>query len=284
MSETGVETPIEVVELSAEDFGTLHRSSPRQSRATHLLAAVGGPLLLLILFLAAWELLARTRAIDTILFGSPSGVGTALVQYIVSPRFLASALDTGLAVILSFAIGCAAGIVFGLALGISPRLNMLLGPFLIPLNSIPRVALAPLFIAWFGLSLVSKVALGLTIVFFVVAETARAAILSVDIDLMTMGRVIGLSRVAIIRKIVVPSAVPSMFAAIRLSWVYSLLGVIASEMIAATRGIGQDIVFFSSSLQINSVFAILLILMVISFGVDRLLSSIERHLLRWQRS
>jgi NitT/TauT family transport system permease protein len=189
-----------------------------------------------------------------------------------------------LAVVYTFVIGSALGTAFGLMLGLSKTLNDILGPFLAPINSIPRIALAPLFIAWFGLTITAKVVLGVSIVFFVLAENARSSVRSVDADLMTMARVVGLRRVALIWKVVLPSAVPTIFAGLRLAFTYSLLGVIASEMIAASSGVGQDIVLYSSSFQINTVFAILFELMVIAIIVNWLFTLSERRLLVWQKT
>jgi NitT/TauT family transport system permease protein len=100
---------------------------------------------------------------------------------------------------------------------------------------------------------------------------------------MTMARVVGLRRSSLLLKVVLPSAVPTMFAGLRLTFTYSLLGVIASEMIAATAGLGQDIVLFSSMFQINTTFAILVELMFIAVVVTWLFGMLESWLLRWQR-
>ena len=106
---------------------------------------------------------------------------------------------------------------------------------------------------------------------------------SVDSDLMVMARVVGLRRTSLLWKVVLPSAVPTLFAGLRLTFTYSLLGVIASEMIAATSGLGQDIVLFSSSYQVDTVFAILVMLMFFAV-VNNAFSAVERWLLRWQRT
>jgi len=175
------------------------------------------------------------------------------------------------------------GTLAGLILGLSRTLDDIVGPFMAPINSVPRIALAPLFIAWFGLTTQAKVVLGVSIVFFILAENGRSAVRSVDSDLMTMARVVGLRRASLLWKVVLPSAVPTMFASLRLTFTYSLLGVIASEMIAATEGLGQDIVLFSSSYQINTVFAILVELMVIAVVVNWVFAVVERRLLVWQQ-
>lgn len=233
--------------------------------------------------LGLWEWASRSGAIDPLLFGRPSEVAKAFVEYVPSEHGLQSLRATGIAVALAFVIGSVSGTVAGLVLGLSKTLDDIFGPFLVPLNSIPRIALAPLFIAWFGLTTNAKVVLAVTIVFFILAENARSAVRSVDHDLMTMARVVGVRRVGMLWKVVLPSAVPTMFAGLRLTFTYSLLGVIASEMIAATSGIGQDIVLYSSGYQINTVFAIIIELVLVAVALNACFRATERHLLRWQR-
>lgn len=238
--------------------------------------------LICVAFLALWELTSRRGLLEETLFGRPSGVWTAMLEYLPSERSIQSIKDTGGAVGVSFVIGSVSGTLAGLILGLSPTLNSIFGPFLAPINSVPRIALAPLFIAWFGLTMTAKVVLAVSIVFFILAENARSAVRSVDADLMTMARVVGLKRGSLLLKVVLPSAVPTMFAGLRLTFVYALLGVVASEMVAATGGLGQDIVLYSSSYQINTVFAILVELMAIAVVMNWLFNTAERRLLVWQ--
>lgn len=238
---------------------------------------------LLVGFLVLWEIASNNEWIDPRLFGKPSGIWDGLIDYVTSDKGQTSMWSTFTAVVMAFVIGSAVGTVFGLILGVNPTLDAIIGPFLTPINSVPRIALAPLFITWFGLTRSAKVFLAVTIVFFILAENARSAVKSVDSDLMTMARTTGLGRVALLAKVVLPSAVPSLFAGLRLTWTYSLLGVIASEMIAAPNGIGQDLVFYSNTYAVNTVFAILFGLMFVAMLVTMLFGVTERWLLRWQR-
>jgi NitT/TauT family transport system permease protein len=235
-------------------------------------------------FVALWEIAGRNEWVDTTLYGQPSAIWDAMKEYYPSDRAEESLVATGKAIALAFVIGSAAGTLAGLALGLSRTLDAIFGPFLVPINSIPRIALAPLFITWFGLTMTAKVVLAITIVFFILAENARGAVRSVDPDLMVMARVVGLRSVGVLWKVVLPSAVPALFAGLRLTFTYSLLGVVASEMIAATSGVGQDIVLYSSSYQVDTVFAILIELVVFAVVVNTLFSAVERWLLRWQET
>jgi len=241
-------------------------------------------IILVVGFVALWEIAGRRGWVDTNLYGQPSGVWDAMKDYYPSERARASLSATGQAIAYSFVIGSIIGMLAGLALGLSKTLDAIFGPFLVPINSIPRIALAPLFITWFGLTMTSKVVLAITIVFFILAENARSAVRSVEPDLMVMGRVVGLRSIGLLCKVVLPSAVPTLFAGLRLTFTYSLLGVVASEMIAATNGVGQDIVLFSSSYQVDTVFAILIELVVFAVVINTIFTILERRLLRWQET
>lgn len=241
-------------------------------------------LAVVVVLIGLWQMGASRHWFDATTFGKPSGIWHSIVHYLPSSHAVHSLKATAEAVLWTFVIGSVVGTLFGLILGLTKPLDDVLGPFLAPINSIPRIALAPLFIAWFGLTINAKVVLGVSIVFFILAENARSSVRSVDPDLMTMARVTGLHKAALLWKVVLPSAVPTIFAGLRLTFTYSLLGVIASEMIAAASGLGQDIVLYSSSYQIDTVFAILVQLMVIAVVVNWLFTIAERLLLVWQRT
>lgn len=258
------------------------RESSRRRGAMPLWVVIGVQAVMVATFIGAWQWAADSERIDTVIFGSPSGVWDALGTYLPSAEAHESMRSTGIAVLLSFVIGSSLGTLFGLVLGLSRGADAIFGPFMGPLNSIPRIALAPVFVAWFGLTMSAKVVLAVTVVFFILAENARSAVRSVDPDIMTMARVVGLRGPAVLWKVVLPSAVPSMFANLRLAFTFSLLGVVASEMIAATSGLGTDIVRFSTSYQIDTVYAILVVIAVLSILVNLIFVRAERRLLRWQ--
>jgi len=230
-----------------------------------------------------WQLGSSEGWWDPQTFGKPSGALSALGDYLGSPRAATSLRATGTAVLISFLVGSASGTLAGLALGMSRRADTLLAPFLPAVNSLPRIALAPLFIVWFGLGTTSKVALAVSYVFFVLAENARSAVQSVDDDLRRMAQMNALGRIGTVTKVILPSAVPTMFGGLRLAFAYSLLGVIGSEMIAAPSGVGQDLLYFSSSYQINAVFGILAAIVALAVAVNFLISALQRWALRWQR-
>lgn len=241
-----------------------------------------GRLLLVTVVVLAWEWSVGAELLAESRFGQPSAIARAFIDYLGSERAAESLASTAIAVGLAFVIGSTTGVIAGLLLGLYRSANAIVGFFLTPLNSVPRIALAPIFIALFGLTTSAKVALAVTIVFFILAENARSAVQSVDQDQVTMARIVGFSDRQILWKVVIPSAVPTLFAGLRLTYTYSLLGVVASEMIAASSGVGQDLVFFGSSYQISSVFAVLILLLCVGMVVSGIFTLLEKRLLRWQ--
>ena len=265
-----------------ESVGGSPRRSSKSSPALRTLGRIVRPSIVVVAFLILWEFAAAQEWIEPSFPSRPSDVWTALIDFAVSGRLWTQTLATMQAVVISFIIGTVLGTALGFAIGVFPGLDRWIGALLVPLNSIPRIALAPLFILWFGLTMTSKVMLAVSIVFFMLLFNARAAVKSVDTDHMVLSRVLGLSKAAVLAKVVFPSAVPSIFAGVRLAITYSLLGVITSEMIAAQDGLGQDIVYFSSRLQIGGVWAVLLVLAILATLINVGFDALESRLLRWQ--
>ncbi|KAA9160923.1 ABC transporter permease [Amycolatopsis acidicola] len=268
--------------MTTETVAPPRVSRPRRRAAESRPLVLTTQVVLLVGFLALWEAAARNGWVNPMFVSSPSGIWEALVDYLSSDELASSLGSTTLAVAESFVIGSVLGIAFGLVLGWSPFLDKVVSPFLVPVNTVPRIALAPLFVAWFGLTNTSKVVLGVSIVFFILVENARSAVKGLEQDQLTMARVIGLRGGKMLAKVVLPSAIPTIFAGLRLGITYAILGVIGSEMIAAKEGLGQDIVRYSTEFQIGSVFAVLILLVVLATLVSWVFGRIERYLLRWQ--
>lgn len=289
-TEVGSAPPVEA-STRAEQTGRRHalgRTSARRSRVPSWripwggLRVLIGQVIIVAVVLSTWQVAADLGWMNAGFTSDPKAIGAALSEYYSSGRIWAPTASTLEAAAIGFVIGSTAGAACGYLLGLNPRIDRVFGPLMVPLNSVPRIALAPIFILWFGLSMTSKVILAVSFVFFVLAFNARAAVKDVDPELLTMAKVIGYNRRQVTFKIVFPSSVPAVFAGLRLAITYSLLGVVASEMIAAKEGLGQEIVYFSSTFEIASVFAILVELAVIATVINWVAERIERNLLRWQ--
>jgi NitT/TauT family transport system permease protein len=238
---------------------------------------------LAVVFIAFWELCARTGYADPVFFGSPSGIYHFLVQGLFIERDLYwQAYWTIGGTLIAFVLGSAAAIVAGLLFVIYPMAEKVLEPAFAGLNALPRIALAPLFLLWFGLGLASKIALGVSLTFFIVLASTTAGIRSVSADHLTLAKTLGATPAQIFRCITLPGAIPTIFAGLRLGLIYALLGVVGGEIIAAQHGLGQLLAYLAGVFQTDGVFAVLLLLAVLGTALTQLTEKLERVLLRWQ--
>jgi NitT/TauT family transport system permease protein len=233
--------------------------------------------------LLGWEWAVRVGWVNASFFGQPSMIFTSLVNGFSGnapiPRELGWTMWTSL---VSFLIGAGAAVAVGMLFVLFPMLEKTLDPIFSALNSMPRTALAPLLIVWFGLGMWSKVAIGASLCFFIVLQNTVAGIRGVNADHVTLSRTLGLSKGRMFWKVTMPNAVPVMFAGLRLGVVVALLGVVAGEIIASERGMGQRIAYLAAAFDMNGVWALLVVLalsgMVLTWGLD----AVERRLHKWQ--
>lgn len=240
-------------------------------------------LALLAAFCAVWEWISIKEIVNPIFIGRPTQIVRFLVEGLfVNNELLVHAWWTLMATAAAFILGSVFGILFGFLFVTYPVLEKLLEPVFDGLNALPRIALAPLFLLWFGLGIASKIALGFSLTFFIVLSSTIAGARGVNTDFLILARTIGASPMTVFRRITLPSAVPSMFSGLRLGLIYALLGVIAGEIIAAEKGLGQLLSFLAGSFKTNGVFAVLLLLAFMGSLLTKIASAIEARLLRWR--
>jgi len=249
---------------------------------------LGAPVWLMrLIFLAVliliWQAVAVTGYINPIFIGDPFGIARYLFQSIfVTHEMLLHLFWTLVATLSAFAGGTAAGVLFGLLFVILPTLEKFLDPILSGLNALPRIALAPLFLLWFGLGIGSKVALGFSLTFFIVLASTIAGARAVSADHTLLARTLGASPSQTFMEITLPGAVPTIFSGLRLGLIYALLGVIGGEIIAAQFGLGQLLAYLAGTFQIDGVFAVLFVLAIVGTTLTWIMTAIEMRLLRWR--
>jgi NitT/TauT family transport system permease protein len=239
-------------------------------------------LAILVAFVVAWKFVVDQGVVTSLLARGPAQVWEEMRTSWASGALYEALKATMEATLLAFFLASAAGIVIGTALAFLPRTEQVLNPFLDALNSMPRIALGPVFIIAFGISTAAKVALAFTIVVFILIYNTRAGFRTADPDLLRLSRVMGASRWEQFSKIMFPLAVPSIFAGLRLGLIYSLLGVVTAEIIASRVGLGQLIIIYSGSFRLEGVYGILIILAVVSSVLNMTMIAVERYCLRWQ--
>jgi NitT/TauT family transport system permease protein len=250
----------------------------RQQRALRI---NGGRILLLVVLIAVWQL-ASGSLLSPLVFSSPLAVLRQLLQWIGDGTLWFHTAITLQETMLGLLFGIVAGIIAGFLLGPQQVLSKILDPFIIALYSIPKVALAPLFIVWFGIGLQMKVILAAVTVFFLVFFNTLAGVRNVDLDLVDAVHLMGGGRRDIMFKVIIPSATGWVLTGLRIAIPYALIGAIIAELVASNRGIGYLI--DSSAAQFNTagVFAALVVLTIIAAILNAIVGVIDRKTSRWK--
>jgi sulfonate transport system permease protein len=235
-----------------------------------------------IALLGGWEWGARSGLLDPFFFSRPSEVAMRVWQWAATGFIWAHLLTTFVEAALSFAIGALCGIVSGFALARAPFLAAVLEPYIRIANALPRVVLAPIFLLWFGLGIWSKVALGVTVVFFIVFFNTYRGVREVDQVIVDNARMLGASERQLIRHVLIPSALTWIFSSLHVSIGLAIIAVVVGEYLGASRGIGYVIAQAEGVFDTTGVFAGITVLsagvLLVGAAVDRL----ERRLLRWK--
>lgn len=234
-----------------------------------------------VLFLVGWQLASGTL-IKEFWISSPTGVYAALVKLWQSGNLGAYVWATVAEAITGFVFGAAAGMLLGIIFGASNLIARVLDPYLIGFYSIPRLALIPLFVLWFGIGFQTKVIFTALLVFFPVFMNTLSGARDVNRDLIDVIRVMGATRLDTVRKILVPSALVWLFAGLRISAPYALIGAVVGEMFTSNAGLGYLISLSASQFDTASLFATLLVITVLGLILTGLVGQLERRMLRWQ--
>jgi NitT/TauT family transport system permease protein len=254
-----------------------------QRHASTRTAVVVARLSLLAVVLAGWQAGASLAFIDPFFFSRPSDILGRIVGWIASGSLwphLAITLEESL---VGLVIGAALGIGLGFALARSTFLADVLDPYIKMLNAIPRVVLAPMFLLWFGLGIWSKVALAVTLVFFVMFFSTFQGVRDADRVLVDNVRMLGASERQLVRHVLVPSALTWIFSSLQTSLGFAMVGAVVGEYLGAARGLGYVISQAEGTFDTTGVFAgmtvLAVVVVIVSAGVTRL----ERWLLRWKQ-
>jgi NitT/TauT family transport system permease protein len=230
----------------------------------------------------AWQGLANAGKLDRFFFSRPSDIAARIVEWLrtgfIWPHLMVTLEEAALA----FVIGASAGVVLGFALARSPRIGALLDPYIRLVNALPRVVLAPIFLLWFGLGIWSKVALGITVVFFIVFFNTHQGVRDVDRVVVDNARMLGASEWQLVRHVLIPSAMTWVFSSLNISVGFAMIAVVVGEYLGAARGVGYLISQAEGTFDTTGVFAGMAVLsavvLMVGWGVGRL----ERWLLRWK--
>jgi NitT/TauT family transport system permease protein len=242
------------------------------------LRAYGDQILVLVVLVAIWQVLSMT--LGSYWVGSPWGVATRFVAGIGS--LLHQASYTVIEAAAGFVLGALPAVALPFALRRLPIATAILDPFMVGGYGAPKLALAPLFILWFGIGIESKIVLVAITVFFIVYFSAQAGIRALDAGLVRMAQVMGATERHVARHIVFPGAVPYVFAGLRLAMPYAIGGAIIAELISANRGLGYLIQLGAMNFDTTGIFVALVATTCVVFIGNWSVNAVERRLLRWR--
>jgi len=238
-------------------------------------------LLLLAVFLA-WHVLTETGILPPFFFGKPLVVLEKIWEWFASGKIYSHLWITLVETALAFAVGTILGLAIGLWLALSPMASALLDPYIKALNSMPRVILAPIFAVWFGLGIWSKVALGVTLVFFIVFFNVYQGVKEVSPVVLANARMLGASSRDLLRTVYLPSATSWVFSSLHTSVGMAFVGAVVGEYLGSAAGVGYLILQAEAVFDINTVFAGILVLTGFALALDALVTFAERRLLVWR--
>jgi NitT/TauT family transport system permease protein len=252
---------------------------------------------LFVLLMVAWHLLSRNEQ-TAFFLGEPIKVAGRIWSWFLPvelppnalfPEGLPGRADiylhlgiTLLETSLAFAVGTLLGLGFGLWLALAPTASAILDPYIKAANSMPRVILAPIFALWFGLGIWSKVALAVTLVFFIVFFNVYQGVKEVSPVVLANARMLGANHKQLLRTVYLPSATSWVFSSLHTSVGLAFVGAVVGEYLGSARGVGYLILQAEGTFDVNTVFAGIVVLTAFALVIDGAVGKIERRLMKWQ--
>ena len=215
-------------------------------------------------------------------FGKPLQVLKVTWAWFASGKIYPHLGVTLLETLLAFVVGSVLGLAIGLWLALAPTASALADPYIKAMNAMPRVILAPIFAVWFGLGIVSKVALGVTLVFFIVFFNVYQGVKEVSPAVLANARMLGASRRQLLRYIYLPSATSWVFSSLHTSVGMAFVGAVVGEYLGSAKGVGYLILQAEGVFDINTVFAGILVLTAFALVLDVIVTKVEARLLVWR--
>jgi NitT/TauT family transport system permease protein len=241
-------------------------------------------LLLIAAVLLAWEAAVRLLRVPAFILPLPSNVFIALYRGLARRLYLDHIGVTLTETLIGFAVGSALALMLGTVVALSRRTEYFLYPFIVMFQAMPKVALAPLIIVWFGLGLTSKVVTAALVAFFPLLVNTIVGLRSADEDRVNLMRSLAASRWQLFWMLQLPNAMPYIFAGLEIAMIFALLGAIVAELVGAQSGLGMLIQSMNFTMDVAGQFSILLILSMLGLLLNSLVSEVRRRVLFWDPS
>jgi NitT/TauT family transport system permease protein len=237
----------------------------------------------ILFLLAVWQFLSG-RVVEDFLISNPIDVGVKLYQVLGDSEMHHNIMVTGEELVLGWTLGSVAGAAVGWCIGAVRFLGEVLEPIIVAINGIPKVALAPMFLLWFGLGIGSKVAIASMIVFFLVFNNVYTGMRSVPRALVDVAKAMGASQLYIVRRVVLPSVSVPLFAALRAGVPMAMIGVIAAEFISADDGLGRYAMAATQQFDSAGLFAAIVIIVAMVVAGSEIIGIFQRRALAWMKN
>ncbi|MDI9948195.1 ABC transporter permease [Rhodococcus sp. IEGM 1305] len=237
----------------------------------------------LAVFVSIWAYVSGNKIVDPMMISAPLDVAQAFFGQLTDGVFWTDVTATFSGAMVGLVTGAIAGILAGVVFARVQVLHTAASPFLTLMNSLPRPALAPIFILWFGLGFGPKALVAFSVVFFVLMTSTMGAMKSIDHDIAQLTKSLGMTRTQRFFKIEIPAALPAIVGGLRLGAVYSVLGAVVSEMVGAYTGLGQRLVVVTNNFQVAETFAILIAMGLLSMVLDVSISGLQKLVTKWTR-
>jgi NitT/TauT family transport system permease protein len=245
-------------------------------------ALVFWQILVLVLFLGIWHIGGSVGFLDPFFFSRPLDVIQRTWRDFASGVIWRHLWITLVETVLAFVIGSLGGVLAGFWLARRALLSAVFQPYLKAINAMPRVVLAPIFALWLGLGIWSKVALGVTLVFFIVFFAVYQGVKEVNPVLVANARMLGMNERQMLRHLYLPAALSWMFASLHTAVGFALVGAVVGEYLGSAAGLGYRIQQAEGSFDVTGVFSGMLVLAIFVLLIDALVSLVERRLLVWR--
>jgi len=251
---------------------------------------IGGPknfslrLLLIVAFFAVWEGFVRLLEIPAFILPTPSNVFIAFYRGFASSLYIDHIWITVTETLMGFVLGTALAFLLGTVIALSRPVEYFLYPFVVMFQAMPKVALAPLIIVWFGLGLTSKVVNAALVAFFPLMVNTIVGLRSAEEDKVNLMRSLAASRTQIFWMLQLPNAMPYIFAGLEIAMIFALIGAIVAEFVGAQAGLGMLIQSMNFTMDVAGQFSVLLLLSMIGLGLNWIVIAVRKRVLFWDAS
>ena len=236
--------------------------------------------LLLVLFLGGWEVYCRVAGVPALIVPLPSDVLRTLWDGLAGGHLLPHLWVTTAEMAMGLAAGCAVGFLAGVLLAEVPVLRRLFYPYILASQVVPKLALGPLFIVWFGFGMTSTVVITALICFFPLLENTMTGLQQVDPNKRELFRMLRATRLQTLLRLKIPSGLPVILAGLRVAVVLALVGAVVGEFIGGRQGLGASIIAAQGMMDSTMMFALFIVITVLGMIVYQAAAGLERWLLR----